>query len=72
MPLNDLEQLETIRSQTLALIAELTAQPKPSYRLDGQTVSWNAYLARLWETVDWCDRKLARQTPFEIPSQGGT
>lgn len=69
---SDVEQIETIRSQTLALLAELTAHPKPSYRLDGQTISWNAYLARLRETIDWCDRKLAGQTPFEIPSQGGT
>ncbi len=72
MSLSDLEQMEAIKSQTLALIAELTAHPKPSYRLDGQTVSWNSYLARLRETVDWCDRKLAGQTPFEIHSQGGT
>ncbi|MEN6498346.1 MAG: hypothetical protein ABFD16_28935 [Thermoguttaceae bacterium] len=69
---SDLEQLQTIKSQTLALIAELTANPKPSYRLDGQTVSWNTYLARLQETVDWCQRKLAGQDPFEIQSQGIT
>jgi hypothetical protein len=69
---SDLEQIQTIKSQTLALIAELTANPKPSYRLDGQTVSWNTYLARLQETVDWCQRKLAGQDPFEIQSQGIT
>lgn len=69
---SDLEQLQAIRSQTLALIAELTANPKPTYYLDGQTVSWNAYLARLRETVDWCERKLAGQEPFEIHSQGIT
>jgi len=69
---SDVQQIETIKSQTLALIAELTAHPKPTYYLDGQTVSWNDYLARLRETVDWCDRKLAGAEPFEIHSQGIT
>ena len=68
----DLEQLQTILSQTLERIAEITAQPKPSYTLDGQTVSWGDYLAKLRTTVDWCQRKLAGQQPFEIHSQGTT
>jgi len=69
---SDLEQIQTIKSQTLAIIAELTAQPKPTYYIDNQTVSWSDYLARLQETVDWCERKLAGQEPFEIHSQGIT
>ena len=69
---SDLEQIRTIRSQTLAIIAELTANPKPTYYVDGQTVSWNAYLERLQATVDWCERKLAGEQPFEIRSQGIT
>jgi hypothetical protein len=69
---SDLEQLQTIRSQTLALIGELTANPKPTYTLDGQTVSWSQYLAALQATVDWCERKLAGQEPFEVHSQGVT
>ena len=68
----DAEQLQTIRSQTLALIAELTANPKPTYTIDGQQVSWGAYLVRLQATVDWCERKLAGQEPFEIRSRGTT
>lgn len=68
----DLEQLQTIRNQTLARIAELTASPKPSYEIDGQSVSWSEYLARLQATVDWCERKLAGRQPIEIHSQGIT
>jgi hypothetical protein len=68
----DLEQIRTIRTQTLAIIAELTANPKPSYYIDGQTVSWNAYLTNLQATVDWCERKLAGEEPFEIHSRGVT
>jgi hypothetical protein len=69
---SDLEQIRTIKAQTLAIMAELTANPKPTYYLDGQSVSWNDYLARLQATVDWCQRKLAGEEPFEIRSQGIT
>jgi len=69
---SDLEHLQAIRSQTLALIAELTTNPKPTYYIDGQSVSWNDYLASLRATVDWCERKLAGEQPVEIRSQGTT
>ena len=69
---SDLKQIRTIKSQTLAIIAELTANPKPTYYIDGQTVSWNDYLANLRATVDWCEKKLAGQEPFEVRSQGIT
>jgi hypothetical protein len=69
---NDAQQIAAIRSQTLAVLAELTAHPKPTYVIDGQTVAWNDYLLRLRETVDWCDRQLAREEPFEVRSQGIT
>ena len=68
----DLEQIRTVRTQTLAIIAELTAKPKPTYYIDGQTVSWNSYLKNLQATVDWCERKLAGEEPFEIHSRGTT
>ncbi len=64
------EQLARIKAQTLSLIAELTAHPKPSYQLDGQEVAWSEYLRQLRETVVWCDRRLAVLEPFEIHSQG--
>ena len=68
----DLEHLQTIRSQTLAAIADITANPKPSYTVDGQSVSWNSYLRRLRQTVDWCERKLAGEQPVEVRSQATT
>ena len=68
----DADMVRTIKSQTLSLIAEITASPKPSYSLDGQTISWNDYLAQLQRTVDWCDRQLVGEEPFEIHSTGYT
>ncbi len=69
---SDLEQIRAIKSQALARIAELTAEAKPTYYLDGQSVSWNEYLRRLQATVAWCDRQLAGLEPIEVHSQGIT
>ncbi len=66
---SDAEQVATIKTQTLARIAEITAAPKPSYNVDGQRVDWGDYLKLLQATVDWCNEKLAGEAPFEIRSQ---
>jgi len=66
--MNDIEYIRLIRSQTLALVAEITSAPKPTYNIDGQSVSWNTYLQRLQEVIDWCDRKTIADEPYEIRS----
>ena len=69
----DAEQFATIKTQTLAVIATITAAPKPTYTIDGQTVAWGDYLAKLQATVAWCDEQLAATSgPFEVLSQGYT
>lgn len=55
---SDAEQIAAIKSQTLARMAEITAQPKPTYRIDGQLVNWGDYCSRLQQTLDWCKEKL--------------
>ena len=67
---DDLEQLRMIHSQTLALVAEITANPKPSYALDGQSISWGDYLAKLRVTVDWCDMPVPRDAGRSGTSSG--
>jgi hypothetical protein len=69
---SDIEQLETIRANTLAQLVEIRESPKPSYSLDGQQVSWTEYVRSLQETIEWCDIKLADYQPFESRSQGMT
>ncbi len=66
------QQVATIRSLTLAQLEELRANPKPTYSIDGQRVSWTEYVESLQQTVDWCDRKLQGYEPFEFQSQGTT
>ena len=67
---SDIEQITLIKTQTLARIAEITAEPKPTYNIDGQQVDWGDYLKQLQTTADWCDAQLAAQTPIEVRSQG--
>lgn len=66
------DQIVLIRSQTLTQLAELRANPKPSYSIDGQSVSWTDYTESLQRTIDWCDRKLLECQPFEFKSEGTT
>lgn len=68
--MSDQATIATIKSQMLALIAAITESPKPSYAIDGQSVSWSDYLRQLQASVEWCDQQLARGEPFEIHSQG--
>ncbi|HUT14577.1 MAG TPA: hypothetical protein VMY42_29085 [Thermoguttaceae bacterium] len=67
---SDAAQLATIKTQTLAVMADLTVNPKPTYMVDGQMVSWGDYLSQLRATVEWCNAQLAAETPFEIHSRG--
>jgi len=69
---SDMEQIALIKSQTLARITEITAQPKPTYQIDGQMVAWGDYLSHLQQTVDWCNAKLAGEAPFEFHTQAYT
>ncbi len=69
---SDWNQIALIRSQTLALLAQITAAPKPSYQIDGQQVAWSDYLRQLQQTIDWCNRKLAELRPPEVHSQAFT
>ncbi len=68
----DTERIETIKASTLQQIADLRANPKPSYRIDGQDISWESYVTSLQATVDWCDKKLATYDSFEIRTQAVT
>jgi len=70
--MTDRQQIETIRTRTLQQLAELRTDPKPTYSIDGQKVSWDEYAHSLQDTIDWCDEKLAGLDPFEVQSRGAT
>ena len=59
---NDAKAITAIKSQIVAMIAEITVRPKPTYRVGGMIVSWNDYLIQLQASVDWCNAMLAGDT----------
>lgn len=74
---DDLTTLRVIRDQTAQLLLDVTLSPKPTYSVDGQSVSWESYLMQLRATLDWCDAKLndaglSDAGPFEFATRGGT
>jgi hypothetical protein len=61
------QDLVTIRDGAIARLAEICADPKPTYTADGRTIDWSGYAAELRKTIDWCNAQLAG--PVEIRSQ---
>lgn len=49
----------TIRGNALDRLADLTANPKPEYWIDGQRVLWQQYHDQLERTIAFCDQKIA-------------
>jgi len=70
--MTNVDQLNAIKANTLAQIAEVSAERKPSYSENGQSFSWTEYLDYLQRRVDWCNEQLAGEEPFEFPTQGYT
>ena len=64
---------ETIKEQALEILEQITAHPKPSYNIDGQQISWGAYLAQLQKTIEFCETMIAKDSgPYEVHSRGYT
>jgi len=75
---SDFENLKTRRS---AILSELAAGQtptgnsfrKPTYSIDGQTVSWDRYRTSLYEELKTIERLIAAtQGPVEVQSEATT
>lgn len=69
------EKIEAIKSAALDRMAEVLASPKPNYTEDGISYSWGDYLAKLRESVAWCNEQLTTfegDGPFEVVSEAFT
>lgn len=47
-----IDDLETAKANIAALLASITANPKPDYSVDGKSVSWATYFRTLTEQLD--------------------
>lgn len=54
------ENLETIRSQIVDQIADMTENPKPSYGVGGQSVSWGEHMNNLMNALEQLEVRIQR------------
>lgn len=67
------QNLETVRNQIAARLVEVTAENKPTYSVDGKSVSWESYVAMLSNQLEKIEAALARASgPFEERIQART
>lgn len=59
--------IEAIRDAAYAKILEI--QGRPDYTSDGKAVQFQAQVAELKRTVDWCQAQIEGEEPFEVVSQ---
>lgn len=75
--MSDLSSLQTAKSNLIARYEEVTANPQPTYSVDGQSVSHDAYRRSLLDEIARVNALLAREGddqlgPFEEPLRGVT
>lgn len=65
-----LENLTTARDNVAAVLAQITASPKPTYSVEGKSVSWESYFSALVSRLEDLDRAILRLGgPYELQTQ---
>jgi hypothetical protein len=64
------ENLTTTRNQIAANLVEITANPKPSYSIDGQQVDWQSLFDSYMNQLAKIDLLLQSDDPAEVISYG--
>jgi hypothetical protein len=65
--------LETARGNLVTKYLEISANPKPTYTVGNQSVSWESYLKMLRTEIENIDAMIDAQsseTTFDVVSQG--
>ena len=59
--------LQSALENVILQLTLITANPKPSYSIDGQSVSWESYYAMLLRSIDELRKQIQIQSgPFEL------
>jgi hypothetical protein len=65
-----LDDLNTTKANVAAILAQITADPKPSYSIDGQSVSWESYFSMLTDRLEKLNHLIQIEGgPFEQRTQ---
>lgn len=65
-----LPDLITARNQIAAQLAEITANPKPSYSIDDQWVDWSTHFKGLCDRLERINQAIQDAQPFELATIG--
>lgn len=60
------ENLQTARENIAAKLAEISADPKPTYTDGSRTVSWESFFKMLTDQMEALDKRLAASQPVEV------
>ncbi len=64
--MTELEKLEAIRDNIYAELATITASPKVSYSIDGQSVSWSERFSSLMNALETLNTLILAASPYEL------
>jgi hypothetical protein len=64
----DLENMQTALANVSAKIAEITENMRPTYSIDGQSVSWAEYYAMLMKTRESIVDAINKLDPYVVIS----
>jgi hypothetical protein len=65
-----IDDLTTAKANIAAILAQITADPKPSYSIDGQSVSWESYFSMLSDKLEKLNQLIQVEGgPFEQQMQ---
>lgn len=67
------QNLTTALDNLAAILVEITADPKPSYEIDGQKVLWTEYQKMILEQMETLQAlETTSSGPFEVRTYGNT
>lgn len=58
--MSDLTDLQTAKTSLITEIVSVEANPRPSYSIDGQSVSHDSYVKSLYERLSLLDEAIVR------------
>jgi hypothetical protein len=65
-----LSNLQAAKANVAAILVQITADPKPSYSIDGQSVSWESYFSMLTGKLEALNKLIQVEGgPFEEATQ---
>lgn len=67
--MSNASDLETIKSNLITALKTASANPKPNYSIDGQSVSWADYIKMLNDQITAVNLQINNETPYEYETR---